>query len=57
MEIQWLGHACFALESGDYRVVLDPYQLDHYPALHTRGDLVLCSHGQRTAMQQPGRLC
>ena len=45
MEIIWLGHACFALESGDYRVVLDPYQLDHYPALHTQGDLVLCSHG------------
>ena len=45
MEIIWLGHACFALESGDYRVVLDPYALECYPVLHTQGDRVLCSHG------------
>ena len=26
MTITWLGHSCFALESGGYRVVIDPYQ-------------------------------
>ena len=45
MEITWLGHACFALESGGCRVVLDPYTMEGYPPLHTFGDVVLCSHG------------
>lgn len=45
MEIIWLGHACFAVESGGYRIVLDPYKLDSYPPLRTEGNLVLCSHG------------
>ncbi len=45
MEITWLGHACFALESGGYRVVLDPYTMDGYPPLHTHADAVYCSHG------------
>ena len=25
MKLTWLGHSCFAVESGGYRVVLDPY--------------------------------
>ena len=45
MEIIWLGHACFALESAGYRVVLDPYTTDRYPPLHTHADAVFCSHG------------
>ena len=45
MEIIWLGHACFAVESAGYRIVLDPYTMDTYPPLHTRADAVLCSHG------------
>ena len=45
MEIIWLGHACFALESAGYRVVIDPYYMETYPPLRTEGDLVLCSHG------------
>ncbi len=45
MEIIWLGHACFALESGGCRVVLDPYRMDEYPPLHTQADAVFCSHG------------
>ncbi len=44
MEIIWLGHACFALESADFRVVLDPYAMSDYPPLHTRADAVFCSH-------------
>ena len=45
MEITWLGHACFALESDGYRVVLDPYTVETYPPLHTTADAVYCSHG------------
>ena len=45
MEIIWLGHACFAVESAGYRVVLDPYLMDTYPPLHTHADAVFCSHG------------
>ena len=45
MEITWLGHACFTLESGGCRIVLDPYRMDDYPPMHTQADAVLCSHG------------
>ncbi len=45
MEIIWLGHACFALESGGCRVVLDPYTMSEYPPLRTKADAVYCSHG------------
>ena len=45
MEIIWLGHACFALESQGYRIVIDPYLMDTYPPLRTYADAVLCSHG------------
>ncbi|MBO4914429.1 MAG: MBL fold metallo-hydrolase [Oscillospiraceae bacterium] len=44
MELTWLGHACFAVESEGYRIVLDPYRMDDYPTLHTRADAVFCSH-------------
>ena len=45
MEITWLGHASFALESGGCRIVLDPYRMDDYPPMHTQADAVFCSHG------------
>ena len=46
MKIEWLGHACFALESGGYRVVLDPYRgVRGYADVSTEADQVLCSHG------------
>lgn len=45
MEIIWLGHACFALESEGCRIVIDPYLMDTYPPLHTYADAVYCSHG------------
>ena len=45
MKITWLGHACFAVESEGWRIVLDPYTMDTYPPLHTYGNAVFCSHG------------
>lgn len=45
MKITWLGHACFAVESEGYRIILDPYTMDTYPPLHTFGNEALCSHG------------
>ncbi len=45
MKLIWLGHACFAIESAGYRLILDPYTMDTYPPLHTFGNAVLCSHG------------
>lgn len=47
MNITWLGHSCFLIESGGYRVVLDPYYVETYPALHVSADEALCSHGHR----------
>ncbi len=45
MKLTWLGHACFAVESAGYRIILDPYTMDAYPPLHTFGNEALCSHG------------
>ena len=45
MTITWLGHACFALESGDYRIVIDPYEDIPYPPLQTEAHEIFCSHG------------
>lgn len=47
MKLTWLGHSCFAVESGGYRIVLDPYFVETYPALHTQAHEVLCSHAHR----------
>ena len=47
MNITWLGHSCFLVESGGWRIVLDPYYVETYPALHVDADEVLCSHCHR----------
>lgn len=47
MNITWLGHSCFAVESGGFRIVLDPYTVESYPPLHTHANRVLCSHHHR----------
>ncbi len=47
MNITWLGHSCFLVESGGWRIVLDPYYVETYPALHVEADEALCSHGHR----------
>lgn len=47
MTITWLGHSCFCVESDGYRIVLDPYYVETYPALHTTAHEALCSHGHR----------
>ena len=45
MTITWLGHACFALESGGYRVVIDPYQgVEGLPDISAEANAVFCSH-------------
>ena len=48
MEIIWHGHSCFALVSGGFSLVLDPYchrELCGYPELDLEAGAVLCSHG------------
>ena len=46
MQLTWLGHACFALESNGYRVVIDPYtDVPGCGELQVEADAVLCSHG------------
>lgn len=47
IRITWLGHACFLLESQDYRIVLDPYEDQKVPGYGTvrqQAHQVLCSH-------------
>lgn len=45
MNVTWLGHSCFLLESDGYRAVLDPYtEVDGYPPLHLSAHAVYCSH-------------
>lgn len=45
MKITYLGHACFFLESGGYRIVLDPFtDVPGYRELSIEAELCLCSH-------------
>lgn len=63
MKLIWHGHSCFTLESGEGRVVFDPYQEGSVPGLSLpplSADLVLCSHehrdhGARDAVTLTGR--
>lgn len=46
--INYHGHACFSLESGGFRTVLDPYadgMVPGLPGLQLEAEAVLCSHG------------
>jgi len=46
MTITWLGHSCFVLESGGFRVLLDPYRgVKGLADIETEADAVFCSHG------------
>ena len=46
MRITWLGHACFAVEHEDYRVVIDPFRdVPGFRDIAAEADAVLCSHG------------
>ena len=47
MKLTWLGHSCFVIEQDGYRVVLDPYFVESYPALHVSAHETLCSHDHR----------
>lgn len=47
VNITWLGHSCFLLECGGYRVVLDPYKDEKVPGLgpvRVVANQVICSH-------------
>jgi len=45
MKLEWLGHACFAVESGGYRVVIDPFrEVPGFADVDTAAHLTLCSH-------------
>ena len=45
MKITWLGHACFAVESDGYRVLLDPYtKVRGHEELQVSAHKTLCSH-------------
>lgn len=48
VKIQYHGHACFSLESGGYRAVIDPYaagMVPGLPELKLEAHAVFCSHG------------
>ena len=47
MNITWIGHSCFQIESGGYTVITDPYEDGYVPGLkplRETADMVLCSH-------------
>ena len=47
VKIIYLGHACFMLEAGGYRTVIDPYRhgmVPGLPDLQVEAEAVYCSH-------------
>ncbi len=47
VKITYLGHACFCLESGGHRTIIDPYadnMIPGLPALRVEAEAVYCSH-------------
>ena len=56
VRIQWLGHACFRMEYGDWSLVIDPYEDGSVKGLgdiRQSADAVYCthSHGDHAAVQ------
>ena len=52
MQLQWLGHACFAITHKGYTIVIDPYNSDYtngYPKLRLKADMASCSLAGRRA--------
>lgn len=48
MKLTWRGHACFEVESGGYRILLDPYhEVVGLPDIAGEANEVLCSHFHR----------
>lgn len=46
LKLKMLGHACFLLDDGDARLVIDPYDdATGYPPLRVSADMLLMSHG------------
>ncbi|MBR2928476.1 MAG: MBL fold metallo-hydrolase [Oscillospiraceae bacterium] len=46
MRITWLGHACFALESGGYRIITDPWRdVPGFGTMNAEAHALYCSHG------------
>lgn len=47
MNITWIGHSCFKIESNGYTIITDPYEDRYVPGLkplRETADMVLCSH-------------
>ena len=47
MNITWIGHSCFLIESNGYTIITDPYEDGYVPGLkplRETADMVLCSH-------------
>jgi len=48
MKLTWRGHACFAIESGGYSILVDPYhEVEGLPDISGEANEVLCSHFHR----------
>ena len=47
-KLVYLGHACFLIETKDYKVIIDPYQRDSVPNMTfpsgLKANKVICSH-------------
>lgn len=45
MKIKWLGHACFAIETGNKRIITDPFNEEvGYPMPGLSADIITVSH-------------
>ena len=59
MRITWYGHAAFLLETGETRIILDPYRSPEsggYEPIADRADLVILSHDNDTYHSHLGQI-
>lgn len=50
MKLSWIGHSCFRIESGGFRLILDPYEAGAVPGympVEETANMLLCSHEHR----------
>ena len=45
VDVEWFGHACFAVKGKTKTLMFDPFKGIGLPEPNAKADIILCSHG------------